>query len=150
MELDGQCLGVCGDEGVDAVGIGFELVELVGSKDSNCPVGCGTELEGALTAVVFEERWAEDLGEVTGGMAAEGVHLPEAVLRGDVTLREEKVVEVGGADGGNTLWIACDRHGRSETRDVDVAVKLWERGVHRSAECGRCGDDRDEQQQGEE
>ena len=40
-----------------------------------------------------DEGGAEDLGELAGGVAAEGVHLEEAVLSGDEALGEDEVVE---------------------------------------------------------
>ena len=44
---------------------------------------CGLVIEGALGAIMLDETGAEDFGEFTGGVAAESVHLPEPVLRGD-------------------------------------------------------------------
>jgi hypothetical protein len=74
------------DGGVDAGGVAFEEVELIGGEGGDGAVGGGAEEEGALEAVVGEETGAEDFGEGAGGVAAEGVHLPEAVLRGDEAL----------------------------------------------------------------
>ena len=82
-----------GDGGVDSGGVAFEGVELAGWEGRCGSVGGGAELEGALEAVVGEEGGAKDLGEGAGGVAAEGVHLPEAVLRGDEALGDEEVVE---------------------------------------------------------
>ena len=112
-----------GDEGVDAAGVGLELVELVGGEDGGGAVGGGAELEDALLAVVLDEGGAEDFGEGTGAVAAEGVHLEEAVGGGDVALGEEEVVEVGGVDGGDVLRVAGDGDGRGEAGDGEVAVE---------------------------
>ena len=134
---------VGGDVGVDAVGVGLELVELVGGKGGGGAVGGGAELEDALLAIVLDEGGAEDLGEGAGTVAAEGVHLEEAVGGGDVALGEEQVVEVGGVDGGNTLRVAGDGDGRGEAGDGDGAVEETlvgeEVGAHVAAE--RDGDD---------
>ena len=40
----------------------------------------------------------DDLGEFAGRKAAESIHLPEAVLRGEVALDEKSVLQAGGAD----------------------------------------------------
>ena len=112
-----------GDVGVDAAGVGLELVELVGGKGGDGAVGGGAELEDALLAVVVDEGGAEDLGEGAGGVAAESVHLQEAVGGGDVALGEEEVVEVGGVDGGDVLRVAGDGDGRGEAGDGDAAVE---------------------------
>jgi hypothetical protein len=92
-ELEGEMGALEVDGGIDAGGVALEEVELVGGESGDGAVGGGSEEEGALEAVVGEEAGAEDLGEGTGGVAAEGVHLPEAVLCGDEALGEEEVVE---------------------------------------------------------
>jgi hypothetical protein len=70
---------VGGDVGVDAAGVGFELVELVGREGGDGAVGGAAELEIALKAVVFDEGGAEDFCELASAVAAEGVHLEEAI-----------------------------------------------------------------------
>jgi len=147
VELDGKGVGVgVGvDVGVDAVGVGLELVELVGGEGGYGAVGGGAELEDALFAIVLDERGAEDFGEGAGAVAAEGVHLEEAVGGSDVALGEEQVVEIGGVDGGNVLRVAGDGDGRGEARDGDAAVEevlvVEEVGAHIAAEGD--GDDRE-------
>jgi hypothetical protein len=112
------------DEGVDAAGVGVVLVALVsGHGDDGC-VGRVAQLQDALLAVVVDERRAEQFGEVAGAGAAEGVHLPEAVLRGDVALGEEQVVECGGVDGRDALRVAGDGDRRGKPGDVDRAIEL--------------------------
>jgi hypothetical protein len=74
------------DGGVDAGGVALEEMELIGGESGDGAVGGGSDEEGALEAVVSEEAGAEDFGEGAGGVAAEGVHLPEAVLCGDEAL----------------------------------------------------------------
>ena len=59
-------------------------------------------------------------------MAAEGVHLPEAILRGDEALGEDEVVERGGADVGDAVVVAKDGDGSGEAGDGDGAVELGE------------------------
>ena len=128
VELDGQGVGavgavVGGDVGVDAAGIGLELVKLVGGKGGGGSVGGGAELEDALLAVVLDEGGTKDLGEGSGAVAAESVHLEEAVGGGDVALGEEQVIEVGGVDGGDVLRVAGDGDGSGEAGDRDAAVE---------------------------
>jgi hypothetical protein len=49
------------------------------------------KLQGALQTILLKHGAAENLGELTGGVAADDVHLPEAVLRSDVSLGEDEV-----------------------------------------------------------
>ena len=149
VELYGEVVGVLGDEGVDAVGVGVELVPLVGGECGGGVVGCGADLESALEAVVIDEVGAEDFGEFAGGVAADEIHLEEAVLCGDEALREEEVVEVGRLDGGDALGVACDGDGLGETGGVECSVKLRERGSHGVAEP-KGGEDEGEGDQGGE
>jgi hypothetical protein len=81
------------DGGVDSGGVTLKGVELIGWQCGDGAVGGGAKLKGSLDAVMGEKRWAENLGEGAGGVAAEGVQLPEAVLRGDEALGDEEVVE---------------------------------------------------------
>jgi hypothetical protein len=87
-ELEREMVALEFDGGVDAGGVALEEVELIGGEGGEGAVGGGSDEEGALEAVVGEEAGAEDLGEGAGGVAAEGVHLPEAVLCGDEALGE--------------------------------------------------------------
>jgi hypothetical protein len=77
------------DGGIDTCCVAFELVKLVGWERGEGAVSRVAEFEGALEAVVGEKRWTEDLSEGSCSVAAEGIHLPEAVLGGDEALREE-------------------------------------------------------------
>ena len=135
--------------GVDAAGVELEPAELLGWEDGEGAVGGGADLEGALEAVVGEHGGAEDLGHVAGDEAAEGVHLPEAVLRGDVALGDDEVVEGGGVDVGDAVGIALDGDGSGEAGDGECAVKLREgvaQGLVRPVACGEegyCGDEDD-------
>jgi hypothetical protein len=122
------------DGGVDAGGVALEEVELVGGEGGEGAVGGGSDEEGALEAVVGEEAGAEDLGEGAGGVAAEGVHLPEAVLCGDEALGEEEVVERGGAEVGDAVGVTLDGDGGGEAGDGDGPVELGEGVAHRLAE----------------
>jgi hypothetical protein len=149
-ELQGEMRALTFDGGVDAGGVEGEPVELVGRQDGDGAVGGGADLESALGAVVGEESRAEDFGEGAGGMAAEGLHLPETVLRGDVALGDDEVVHRGGAEVRHALAVALDRDGSGEAGDGESAVELGERVAHglvdpvAAVEEGCDGDDDDE------
>jgi hypothetical protein len=59
-------------------------------------------------------------------VAAQHVHLPQAVVRGDVTLSEDEVVDAGGGDGRHAVCIALDVDGVGKALDVQSAVYLWQ------------------------
>ncbi len=83
-------------------------------------------------------------------MAAEGVHLPEAVLCGDEALGEEEVVERGGADVGDAVGVALDGDGSGEAGDGDSTIELGEGVAHGLAEPVACGDEADDGEQDDE
>ena len=94
------------------------------------------ELQRALQAVVGQHGAAEDGGQFAGGVAAQQVHLPEAVLRGDEALGEDEVVQRTGVDVGNAVGIALDRHRRSQAVDGQRAVELRQVFAHLACRCG--------------
>jgi hypothetical protein len=142
------------NEGVDAAGIGLELMKLIGGENGDSAVGSGAELEDALLAIMLNKRRAKDLGELTGAVTTKGIHLEEPVRSSDEALGEEQIVKVGSVDRGNALGIASDGNRRGEARDGDVAVKqafvLWERRAHRVAKSDSRGDDEDDDKQRED
>jgi hypothetical protein len=133
-ELEREMRALDGDGGVDTGGVALDEVELVGREGGGGAVGGDAEGEGSLEAVVGEERGAEDLGEGAGGVAAEGVHLPEAVLCGDEALGEDEVVERSGTEVRDAVSIALDGDGGREAGDGEGAVKLREGISHGLAE----------------
>jgi hypothetical protein len=133
-ELEGQVRALEVDGGVDSGGVALEEVELIGGERGKGAVGRGPDEEGALEAVVCEEAGAEDFGEGAGGVAAEGVHLPEAVLCGDEALGQDEVVERGGADVGDAVGVALDGDGSGEAGDGDSTVELGKGVAHGLAE----------------
>jgi hypothetical protein len=149
-ELEREVGALDFDGGVDAGGVAFEEVELIGGESGEGSVGGGSDEEGALEAVVREEAGAEDLGEGAGGVAAEGVHLPEAVLCGDEALGEEEVVERGGADVGDAVGIALDGDGSGEAGDGDGTVELREGVLHGVAEPVAGGDEANDDEEDDE
>jgi hypothetical protein len=133
-ELEWEMSALEVDGGVNAVGVLFEEMELVRRKGGEGAVGSDAELEGTLEAVVGEEAGAKNLGESAGCVAAEGVHLPEAILRGDEALGEDEVVERSGTEVRDAVSIALDGDGGREAGDGEGAVKLREGISHGLAE----------------
>jgi len=129
-ELEREVSALEVDGGVDSGGVSFEKMKLIGREGGDSAIGGDAELEGALEMVVDEEARAKDFGESAGGVAAESVQLPEAVLRGDEALGEDKVVERGGADMGDAVSVALDGDGCGEAGDGEGAVELRERVAH--------------------
>jgi len=93
-------------------------------------IGGDADLERALHTVVLEEAGSEDLGEFTGGVAADGVHLEEAIPCGEEALSEDEVVHRGGADGGDAVLIAQNGNGSVEAGDGEAALELRESFFH--------------------
>jgi hypothetical protein len=133
-ELDREMRALGGDGGVDATGVELEPVQLVGRERSGGAVGGGLDPEGALGAVMRDEAGSEDFGEFTGGVAAEDVHLPEAVLRGDEALCDDEIVERGGVDVRDAVGVALDGDGCGEPGDGEVSVYLRE-GITQGVAC---------------
>ena len=105
-ELDGEVIAHGGGGCVDALGVELEGVELVWGELGDGAVGGGAELEEALLAIVLEEGGAEDFGELAGGVAAQRIHLKEAILRSDEALGEDEVVKGAGVERGKAVRVA--------------------------------------------
>lgn len=72
--------------------IKLKPVKLVGWKVGDGAVGSGANLQDTLDAIVGNEAWPEDLGQFSGSVAAQDVHLPETVLCGDEALCDDEIV----------------------------------------------------------
>jgi hypothetical protein len=125
-------------------------MELVGGEGGDGAIGGGSNEEGALEAIMGEEAGAKDLGEGAGGVAAERVHLPEAVLCGDEALGEKEVVERGGAEVGDAVSVALNGDGSGEAGNGDCAVELGEGVLHGLAEPVAGGDEADDGEENDE
>ena len=75
-------------------------------------LGGEANLQHALRLVVLDERGTHDFGQLAVGVAAHAIHLPQAILRGDVALRDEKVVEIGGVNVRDAVRVAADSNRR--------------------------------------
>jgi hypothetical protein len=129
------------DGGVDSAGVDLEIVKLLFGNSRDGPVGGGTQLESSLDAVMLEEGRPEDLGQLTGGVPAEGVHLEEAILGGDEALGEDEVVERGGSDVGDAVGIALDSDRRGYAGYSEFAIHLRERCRQQVLNIAACGEE---------
>ncbi len=127
-ELGGEGVLVRGDEGVDASGVVVEEAAVAVAHGCDDLLGLGAHFEQALDAVVGDEAFAEDFGDLSGDIAAGHIHLPEAVLGGDVALSGEEVVEVGGLDVRDAVLIAADGDFGGESGSW-IAPSIWGREV---------------------
>src|ERR1700676_2133654 len=64
-----------------------------------------SDLQDAMAPIHFEHTRAEYLGKLATAEAAVHVHLPQAVLRRYVTLREKQVVNIRGGNVRHALRI---------------------------------------------
>ena len=79
-----------------------------------------TQSENALLTIVLDVLRAQDDRQVAGSKSSRHVHLPQPVLRGDVSLGEEQVAEIGGRDVGHAQRIVSNDHRCHEPGQVDV------------------------------
>lgn len=63
-------------------------------------------------------------------MAAQNIHLKEAVASSDKPLREDEVVERRGTDVRHAMSVALDGDGRGEARQAKFAIDLRQRVGH--------------------
>ena len=114
---------------IDAARVGGEGGAVgIGQRDVGV-FGDAAQAKLARFAIAFEEGGAEDFGEFAGGEAAQGIHLEEAILCGDVPLKEKSVVERGGANVRLAVSIEGYGGGGGEG-SVDRAGALWQRTPH--------------------
>ena len=106
----GSVVWVCGDEGVDAASIVFEETAVAFARwTATICSGFRTHLEQSLHTIVRRRGLlAENFRDFAGNVAAGQIHLPQAILGGNVALRSEEIVEIGGLDVGNSVFIAAD------------------------------------------
>ena len=127
-----------------------EELAVVVAQRSYEALGVGANAKDALHPVMFEEFRSEKFGYFTRSHAAGHVHLPQAVLRRNVTLRLEQVVKICGFDVRNSMAVAadCDRSG--ETRQMNLAIQLRKRDAHGVLEPPSAGQGSDSNQEDED
>ena len=133
-ELGRQRILVLRDVEIHAARIGFVAGALFRRQVGVDAMRGIAKLKHALRLVVTKQRGAHDFGEFAIGVAAKDIHLPQAILRGDVALRDEHVLLRGGVDVGNAMLIAADGDGRGERGralrgEMDIAVEHGKRGL---------------------
>jgi hypothetical protein len=113
-EFDGKGIGLLAlrDEEINAVCVVVEASAAVGGLMVVDPVGGEANLEHALRFVVLNKRGTHDFGQFSVGAAPRAVHLPQAVLRGDVALGDNEIVQRGGVDVGHAVGVAADNNRR--------------------------------------
>jgi hypothetical protein len=125
-EFDGEPIGLLAlrNEEIDAAGVIVEATAAVGGLVVVNALGGEANLEDALRFVVLDERGAHDFSERAVGVASRCVHLPQAILRGDVTLGDEEVVLRGGVNVRHAVCVAANGDRRGQAGEMHVTVEL--------------------------
>jgi len=79
---------------------------------------------------VPDQLAAENRGKLARGVAAQELHLPQAVLRRHIPLRKHQVLDRAGVDVRDAARVALHRHRRTKAIDRQRAVELWQRLAH--------------------
>ena len=151
--LDGALLGALRREvGVDAVGVGAQVrLGALGELGVVLLLGHPVPAEGAQEGVGVDLALAEHLGEAARGGVPADVHLPEAVLRLDVTLGAEEVLVAVGVEMGNAVAVPADLHRGAETVEFEASLGLREGRTDRAdAPVRAVSDTRDEREDQDE
>ena len=104
------------------------------------------QAEDTLLAVHLDQAFTQNLRQFSGCGAAHGIHLPEAVLGGDVSLGEEQVLQRGGFDGGDAVAVADHAHFCRDSRHRDPTFQLRQRGAGDEVQPRSSGQDRQQEQ----
>ena len=131
-ELQRQSFLVLLDVGVHAGGIGLEVRALGHVHVGDSPLRDLPQAEDALLAIDLDVLRPQNRGQVAGSVAPGHVHLPQPVLRGDVTLRKEQVGQVGGGDVGNAERVVGHDDRACQAGKMDRAIHLRQRRPHRA------------------
>ncbi len=110
------------DELVHAVGERLNDLERRRRRDRQIEGRGAREADRPHEPVGLEAGLAEHLGQTTGGGTTVEVHLPKAVLRGDVPLKEEEIVFVRGEDVRNAVAIAEHVRALMQSKEPLVAI----------------------------
>src|SRR5581483_4190510 len=105
-KFERQAIARALDKRIHAPGVDLKVVPLLRIKRVGGPLRRFAKLQVTLLAIMLQQRWTEDLGEIAGGVAAGGIHFPEAVLRSDEPLRIEKVIEGARANMRHAEFVA--------------------------------------------
>lgn len=105
-KLDGKAVLVSEDERVHTARVGCEHALRIGVELQHRPFAHLPQAQRAVFHIGPERPLAENLSEFSLRQPAAQIHLPQAVLRGHITLREEEVVDRLRADVRNATRIA--------------------------------------------
>ncbi len=126
-ELRWKGIRMLRDEQVHAAGIGVEARAFARWQAGIDALRSVAELEYTLGNIVLNQRGPHDFGKLAIGVAAIGVHLPQAILRRDVALRDEEIFLRGSFDMGNAVRVATDNNWSRESGEMEVAIELGQR-----------------------
>jgi hypothetical protein len=101
---------ILSDEEVYAGGVLFVAMAVRGRKVAENSFRDIAKLENALGLVVIQHPLAEDFGQFAGCVAAQAIHLPEAVLGGDIALGKEQIILCGSLNMRDAVAVAPDRY----------------------------------------
>src|ERR1017187_2336915 len=96
-----QSFLVLRDVSVHPGGIGFEVGALGHVHVGRVSLRNLSQAKDAMLAIELDVLRSQNGGQVAGSVAPGHVHLPQPVLRGDVTLSKEQIWQVGGDDVGD-------------------------------------------------
>ncbi len=149
-EFERQIILVLHDEDVDAASVGFHEGAGILVHGGEIAFGGAREAVSAEQFVGLESERADNFGELAASGSAHEVELPEAILRGDVTLGFDSVGERGGANMGDAPVVALDGDFFLDAGEGKRAVKLRKRAIDEAP--GDCSEDdgEDENCPGEE
>ena len=104
------------DVGIHSARISFEEGAVARARHAERFLRGRPQAQNSLLAIQLERVLAQNLREFAAAEAAHHVHLPQAVLRRDISLGEEKVFQRRRFDGRHAVAVA--RHGdrRGEAR----------------------------------
>ena len=105
------------------------------------------DAENSLLLVVLQTRRAHHLSEMPEGEAPHHVHLPQAILRGHVALREKYVGQRGGVDGGKAARITNDRDFVLQSQNAQASIELGQSGTGNPIGAEQGSDDENHQRE---
>ena len=85
-------------ESVDAARIRCHRSAVLGGHGGVVVLGDAPHPQTPHFLVRFQYRWAHHLRQVATSQTPQALHLPQALRRSEVSLREQKIVIVGGVD----------------------------------------------------
>ncbi len=145
-KLQRQRLLVLRDVRVHARGVSLELRLLRSRHDGHRSLGHLPQSQDALLAVKLDVLRTQHRRQFARSETAGHVHLPQPVLRGNVSLREQQVAQVGRRNVGNAQRVVGHDNRAGKARQMNGSVHLRQRGLHRAIEPEVEAEEGDQQQ----